>query len=133
MLPSGSRLHTSDEFSAVVRTGRRSASGSLVVHLLIDPSGSIPGRSSRVGFVVSGKVGNAVVRHRITRRLRVLIRPLLADLPPGTDVVVRALPTAADASSAELDRNVRGAAASALRKARAAGSARPVVPAGGAG
>ena len=30
MLPSGSRLHTSDEFSAVVRTGRRSASGSLV-------------------------------------------------------------------------------------------------------
>ena len=89
MLPSGSRLHTSDEFSAVVRTGRRSASGSLVVHLLIDPSGSTPGRSSRVGFVVSGKVGNAVVRHRITRRLRVLIRPLLADLPPGTDVVVR--------------------------------------------
>lgn len=130
MLPSGSRLHTSDEFSAVVRTGRRSASGSLVVHLLISPSGSSSGRGSRVGFVVSGKVGNAVVRHRVTRRLRVLVRPLLAEWPPGTDVVVRALPAAATAGSTQLGRDLRVAAASALRKARGSRSA---VPVGGAG
>lgn len=131
MLPSGSRLHRSDEFAAVVRSGRRSASGSLVVHLLTDPSPPAPGRAPRVGFVVSGKVGNAVVRHRVTRRLRVLVRPLLAELPSGVDVVVRALPSAAAASSAELGRDLRVAAASALRKARAVGSAR--VPAGAGG
>ena len=130
MLPSGSRLHTSDEFAAVVRTGRRSASESLVVHLLIPPSGFQSGRTSRVGFVVSAKVGNAVVRHRVTRRLRVLVQPLLTELPAGTDVVVRALPAAASAGSAQLGRDLRGAAASALRKARAS---RPVAPVGGAG
>lgn len=132
MLPSGSRLHTSDEFSAVVRSGRRSASGSLVVHLLIDPSEPALGRSPRVGFVVSGKVGNAVVRHRVTRRLRVLVRPLLASCPAGADLVVRALPAAAGASSAELGRDLRAAAASALRKARAAGSSGPSARVGGA-
>ena len=133
MLPSGSRLHTSDEFSAVVRSGRRSASGSLVVHLLMDRSGTPSGRASRVGFVVSGKVGNAVVRHRVTRRLRVLARPLLVDLPAGSELVVRALPAAAAASSAELGRDLRGAAAGALRKARAAAGARAASGVGGAG
>ena len=34
MLPAGSRLHTSEEFAAVVRLGRRSASPRMVVHLL---------------------------------------------------------------------------------------------------
>jgi ribonuclease P protein component len=133
MLPSGSRLHTSDEFSAVVRSGRRSASGGLVVHLLVDPASSSSARASRVGFVVSGKVGNAVVRHRVTRRLRVLVRPLLTDLPSGSELVVRALPAAAAASSAELGRDLRSAAASALRKARAAGSSRAPARVGGAG
>lgn len=132
MLPSGSRLHTSDEFAAVVRTGRRSASATLVVHLLIAPSGGDSGRAPRVGFVVSGKVGNAVIRHRITRRLRVLVRPLLTDLPPGTDLVVRALPAAATATSGGLGRDLHSAAASALRKARAA-AARPPARVGGAG
>lgn len=130
MLPSGSRLHTSDEFAAVVRSGRRSASTSLVVHLLIVPAGAASGRAPRVGFVVSGKVGNAVVRHRVTRRLRVLVRPLLADLPPGTDLVVRALPAAAAATSAGLGRDLRGAVPSALRKAKAVAAGRPAAHAG---
>jgi ribonuclease P protein component len=122
MLPAGSRLHTSDEFAAVVRLGRRSASPRLVVHLLTPRPGSDPEGTARVGFVVSGKVGNAVVRHRVTRRLRALIRAQLADLPPGTDVVVRALPSAAAASGAELGRDLRSALTGALRKARAARS-----------
>ncbi len=119
MLPAGSRLHTSDEFAAVVRSGRRSASARLVVHLLAARSGPDSARGPRVGFVVSGKVGNAVVRHRVTRRLRALVREQLADLPPGTDVVVRALPAAATASSAELGPDLRSALAGALRRARA--------------
>jgi ribonuclease P protein component len=122
MLPAGSRLHTSDEFTAVVRLGRRSASPRLVVHLLTPRPGGDPDGSARVGFVVSGKVGNAVVRHRVTRRLRALVRAQLAVLPPGTDVVVRALPAAAAASSAELGRDLRSALTGALRKARATGS-----------
>ncbi|NIU05075.1 MAG: ribonuclease P protein component, partial [Gammaproteobacteria bacterium] len=55
-------------------------------------------------------VGNAVVRNAVRRRLRHLIRDRLARLPAGTDVVVRALPAAATASSAllgdDLDRSL---------------------------
>jgi len=52
-----------------------------------------PPEFTRVGFVVSKKVGNAVTRNRVKRRLRHLARDLEAPCP--TDVVVRALPAAA--------------------------------------
>ena len=112
MLPAGSRLHTSDEFAAVVRSGRRAGTRHLVVHLLGTGRPTPP----RAGFVVSGKVGNSVVRHRITRRLRPLVRGRLGSLPAGTDLVVRALPAAAQASSADLDRDLRSGLAAAERK-----------------
>jgi ribonuclease P protein component len=55
-----------------------------------------------VGFVVSKAVGNSVVRHRVSRRLRHLMRDRLGTLPPGCALVIRALPAAAAASSADL-------------------------------
>lgn len=57
---------------------------------------------ARVGFVVSRAVGGSVVRHRVQRRLRHLVRDRLDRLAPGTLLVVRALPPAATATSAEL-------------------------------
>ena len=42
----------------------------------------VTARPARAGLVVSGKVGNSVVRHRVSRRLRAQLRPLLAELPP---------------------------------------------------
>jgi ribonuclease P protein component len=124
VLPAGSRLHTSDEFAAVVRLGRRAASPHLVVHLLTGRSGGSD-RGPRVGFVVSAKVGNAVIRHRVTRRLRALVRQELTTLPTGTDVVVRALPSAASASGADLGSALRGALSAALRTSKVRSDARP--------
>jgi ribonuclease P protein component len=60
------------------------------------------GSPVRVGFVVSKAVGNSVVRHRVSRRLRHLVGDRLGTLAPGSTLVVRALPAAATASSAEL-------------------------------
>ena len=49
-----------------------------------------------------------MVRHQVSRRLRAQLADRLAGLPAGSRVVVRALPSAADASSqalgAQLDR-----------------------------
>ena len=56
----------------------------------------------RVGFVVSKAVGNAVVRNRVRRRLRHLVRDRLDVLPHDGVLVVRSLPAAATASSAQL-------------------------------
>ncbi|QQQ76466.1 ribonuclease P protein component [Saccharothrix sp. 6-C] len=70
---------------------------------------------SKVGFVVSKAVGNSVVRHRVSRKLRHLVRDRLAVLPPGTSVVVRALAPSADADSAELGRDLDAALHKVLR------------------
>jgi ribonuclease P protein component len=56
------------------------------------------------------------VRHQVARRLRHLVRSRLAELPPETGVVVRALPPAARASSAELSADLDAALRTALRK-----------------
>ncbi|RJQ83339.1 ribonuclease P protein component [Pseudonocardiaceae bacterium YIM PH 21723] len=121
MLPAAARLHRPAEFSQVVRGGRRAGRQRVVVHALIrrEPAGELhsttptwDASTSRVGFVVSKAVGGAVIRHRVTRRLRHLMVDRLAGLPAGTQVVVRALPASAAASSAELGADLD----SALRK-----------------
>lgn len=109
-----------------MRSGRRAGTRTLVAHVLVRDERQEPA-GSRAGFVVSGKVGNAVIRHRVTRRLRPLVRAQLGALPVGTDVVIRALPAAATASSADLARDVRSGLAAAARKrggGRDAGAAR---------
>ena len=63
----------------------------------------------RVGFVVSRTVGGAVGRNAVRRRLRHLMRERLHLLPPGSTLVVRALPAAAGASSAELGEDLDAA------------------------
>ena len=50
--------------------------------------------------------GNSVVRHRVTRRLRAVVRAELHRLPATADLVVRARPEAADADSAVLRRDL---------------------------
>jgi ribonuclease P protein component len=111
VLPAGARLTRRDEFATTMRRGRRSGRSHLVVHL--DVAGSdVP----RAGFVVSKAVGNAVVRHRVTRRLRHVVAPRLATLPAGARLVVRALPPSATASSAELAGDLDGALRTALRR-----------------
>lgn len=94
-------------FRQAVRRGRRSGGRLLVVHLWIGDELETP---TRVGFVVSRTVGNAVIRNRVKRRLRHLARERVSSLPGAAVLVVRALPAAAEASyddlGAELDRNL---------------------------
>lgn len=70
-----------------------------------------------MGFVVSKKVGNSVIRHRVTRRLREIIRPHLADLPVTSTIVIRALPGIQDVPFAELSQQVAGALSTAAQRA----------------
>lgn len=57
---------------------------------------------ARFGFIVSRQVGGAVVRNTVRRRLKALCAESLPTLESGTDVVIRALPSAASASFDDL-------------------------------
>ena len=63
------------------------------------------GRGLQVGFSVSKKVGNAVTRNKVKRRLRECFRPHLGDVKNGLYVIV-ARPSAANATFAQLQRQV---------------------------
>ncbi|MGB3827699.1 MAG: ribonuclease P protein component [Ornithinimicrobium sp.] len=114
MLPKRHRLRKPSDFTAVLRGGghggaRRAGAPRLVVHGR--HMTTRVGSPARVGFVVSGAVGNSVVRHRVTRRLRALMAKRIGQFPAGTDLVVRANPLAAHSDSAslrsDLDRSLR--------------------------
>ncbi|WP_084523784.1 ribonuclease P protein component [Nocardia inohanensis] len=113
MLPEPYRLHRRTDFSRTVRQGRRIGRRDLVVHVLLhDEQSNLAAPSVRVGgprfgLIVSKAVGPAVVRHRVARRLRHICAGLAIDVPEGADIVLRALPGAADAPSAELERQLR--------------------------
>jgi ribonuclease P protein component len=127
VLPAKARLTDRDDFTTVVRRGRRSGRTLIVMHVLLpdtaesSSAGSDPAEvvdsvqvgDSQVGFVVSKAVGGSVVRHRVARRLRHLMRDRLVDAPEGSRIVVRALPGSAQADSislgADIDRALRGA------------------------
>ncbi|TYP86452.1 ribonuclease P protein component [Blastococcus xanthinilyticus] len=83
----------------------------MVLHYLSERPGQSAGDdtspvAARAGFVVGKAVGNSVVRHRVTRRLRAVVRAELDRLPGTADLVVRARPEAADADSAVLHRDL---------------------------
>lgn len=99
MLAARNRMRRRLDFQAATR-GRRAGRRTLVAHLAI--SGSSPAADPLVGFVVSRAVGPATVRNQVRRRLRHLVAPYLATLPPGTQLVLRVLPPAASAPAAEL-------------------------------
>ena len=105
MLPARHRLRTAADFSAVVRGAGAARSGGrlVVVHGRYASTSEIADRPGpRVGFVVSKAVGGAVVRNRTKRVLRHLVAARLTRIPAACDLVVRANPAAAAATTPEL-------------------------------
>jgi ribonuclease P protein component len=79
------RLTRRAEFLLVAARGRKAATPGLVLQALARGDDA----PARIGFTVTKKVGNAVVRNRISRRLRARARLVLAEAPcPGQDLVL---------------------------------------------
>jgi len=62
----------------------------------------------RVGITVSSRVGNAVVRNRVRRRLREAVHARLDRLAPGLDLLLVARPASARAGWGELSAALDG-------------------------
>jgi ribonuclease P protein component len=98
------RLLDSRDYRRVSRQGSRAASNSFVLLLApgrgSEPDGRSPG-GLRLGLTVSRRVGNAVVRNRVKRRIREWFRRLGEDAASDLDLVVIARRSAADFESGE--------------------------------
>jgi ribonuclease P protein component len=61
---------------------------------------------TRYGISTSRRLGGAVVRNRVRRRLRAALRALDAGIAPGWDVLIVARPPATSAGQTELTRTL---------------------------
>ncbi|MCZ9884769.1 ribonuclease P protein component [Arthrobacter sp. B2a2-09] len=112
MLATRNRLRTSTDFSTTVRSGVRNGRRNLVLYTA--PIGA--GDPSRIGFIVSKAVGNAVTRNLVKRRLREAGALSLNRHGTGLAVVVRALPAAATASWDQLLTDYNAALAATTKR-----------------
>lgn len=98
-----SRLRSSLDFARVRRRGKRQQGRWLMLayqrRVDAPDAASLP---SRFGLSVSKRVGSAVQRNRVKRRLREAIRRRLWKTLPGWDMILTARPEAADVEYAAL-------------------------------
>lgn len=76
------RLRRPDQFQRVRREGRH-----LDSPLLTLQANNNRRRTTRCGFVVSKRIGGAVIRNRAKRRAREAVRLMYAQIAPGWDIV----------------------------------------------
>lgn len=93
------RLTRAEDFAALRRHGRTVSDRLLVMKARPNAL-----EVSRFGFAVGGRLGKAVVRNKIKRRLREIVR--LLGVQPGLDVLLIARNGAVDADYDSLKRSV---------------------------
>jgi ribonuclease P protein component len=89
------RLLRSSDFKLLSRRGKRAAGRHFVILWALRTDQDHLERA-RIGITVSRKVGNAVVRNRVKRRVREWYRQNRDELRSDLDFVVIARPSAAD-------------------------------------
>lgn len=91
-------LKKNDDFKNVYKNGKSYVNKYLVMYVLKNS-----GECNRLGISVSKKVGNSVVRHRVTRLVRESYRLHENIFNSGLDIVVVARNNAGTASYAEIE------------------------------
>ncbi|MCI5595951.1 MAG: ribonuclease P protein component [Lachnospiraceae bacterium] len=91
-------LKNSRQFAAVYQNGKSKANKYLVMYVLPNDHNEI-----RIGISVSKKVGNSIVRHRLTRLIRETYRLHREELADGYDIVVIARNSAKDKSYQQIE------------------------------
>ncbi|MBA2714360.1 MAG: ribonuclease P protein component [Rubrobacteraceae bacterium] len=92
------RLTDSPDFERVYRQGTAYRGRLLSVHAFPNELGT-----PRLGLSVSRKVGHAVTRNAVRRRLREVFHSSVSEVSGSLDLVVSARPAAAEAAFGELN------------------------------
>lgn len=102
--PRNCKLTARRQFLAVYERGKRVGAGNFV---LFGMPTDLP--TTRIGLTVTRKIGNAVQRNLIKRRLREVFRRKRGALVPSFDIVINARPTVLQCSLPALERDLVGA------------------------
>ena len=90
------------EFRRIYRKGKSVVSPAMVLYCQKNRQGR-----TRLGITVSTKLGKAVVRNRVRRRLREIWRLNKKDMEPGWDIILVARVRAVETSYQKLDKTYR--------------------------
>jgi ribonuclease P protein component len=96
--PKSKRLTRASEFARVRDEGRKIRGQLISLGVL-----HVDLAQTRAGFITSRKIGGAVTRNRVRRRLREIVRKHQNDIVAGTWMVVIASPNAARSTYTELE------------------------------
>ena len=100
------RLHNSAEFRYLQRHGARAQS----IHFVLYAGRFSGDEKSRLGVTVSKRIGIAVIRNRIKRRVREAYRLMLRDmLSPGVSLVIIARSGAGELTSTMINGELKAA------------------------
>ncbi|MHC5798108.1 ribonuclease P protein component [Lacisediminihabitans sp. FW035] len=113
MLAKANRLVRADDYRRLVRRGRRVATRHALVYVNRGDASHPP----RFGFIVPKTVGVAVDRNLVRRRLKALTFSAIPQLAPGTEIVIRALPGAAQAGWDTLRLEISGVLSGGVTRA----------------
>ena len=109
-------IKSNNEFRRLYAKGRSAVTPTLVLYMRRNKNGE-----SRVGYTVTTKLGHAVVRNRIRRRLREIYRLHETELCEGASLVVVARNRSVKARYRDLERDFLAACDQlGLRKGREA-------------
>jgi ribonuclease P protein component len=92
------RLRKNMEFKKVYKAGKNFWNRNLIVYVRRNGTDKV-----RIGVSITKKVGNAVVRNKLKRRIREINRLYLPYLRPGYDIVIIPKKNAVDLLFTELE------------------------------
>jgi ribonuclease P protein component len=96
VLPQGARLTSSSDFARATKSGFRVTTEHFVGYLYISPVTNHD--SAKCGLIINKTVGGSVKRHRLARKVRHAVAPLISTLPTGSLLVIRALQQEGDSN-----------------------------------
>ena len=94
------RLRPHGEFDRIHRAGRRWSHPLLIIVTQVRSDNSID--RARVSVAAGKKLGGAVIRNRVKRKLRAAVRQVYPYLPASTDLIIIARQPSLVATTAEI-------------------------------